>query len=67
MQSRAKETYHTTALQAGTIALKAAVKQLMIGHYSARYKDLHPLLEEAKSVFENSILAIEGEQTMVSH
>jgi ribonuclease Z len=58
---RAKETFHTTALQAGTIALKANVKQLMIGHYSARYKDLQPLLEEAKSVFENTILAVEGE------
>ncbi len=65
MQERAKETYHTTALQAGTIAKKAEVKQLMIGHYSARYKDLQPLLDEAKSVFENTVLAIEGESTIV--
>jgi ribonuclease Z len=67
MESRAKETFHTTALQAGTIAAKADVKQLMIGHYSARYKDLNPLLEEAKSAFQNSILAIEGERIVVSH
>ena len=46
MIARAKETYHTTALQAGTIAQKAEVFQLMIGHYSARYKDLQPLLTE---------------------
>lgn len=65
MEERAKETYHTTALQAGTMAKKAEVKQLMIGHYSARYKDLQPLLDEAKSVFENTILAIEGESTIV--
>lgn len=67
MEERAKETYHTTALQAGTMAKKAEVKQLMIGHYSARYKDLQPLLDEAKSVFQNTILAIEGESTVVGH
>lgn len=67
MESRAKETFHTTALQAGMIAKKAEVKQLMIGHYSARYKDLEPLLFETKSVFENTILAIEGESTVVSY
>ena len=62
---RAKETFHTTTIQAGTIAKKAAVKQLMIGHYSARYKKLEPLLAEAKSVFENTILAVEGEKTIL--
>jgi ribonuclease Z len=60
--SRAKSTYHTTALQAGTIAKKAEVGKLIIGHYSARYHDLQPLLNEAKSVFENTVLAIEGEK-----
>ena len=67
MATRAKETYHTTALQAGLIAKKAEVKRLMIGHYSARYKDLNLLLSEAKSAFENTILAIEGESTVVNH
>lgn len=67
MSARAKETYHTTALQAGTMAKKAGVQQLMIGHYSARYKDLQPLLDEARSVFDNTILAIEGESTVVGH
>ncbi len=67
MEARAKETFHTTALQAGMIAKKANVKQLMIGHYSARYKDLQPLLNEAKSVFDNTILAIEGQSIVVSY
>jgi len=58
---RAIDTFHSTALQAATIAQKAQVAQLMIGHYSARYRDLQPLLDEAKSVFENTILAKEGE------
>jgi ribonuclease Z len=58
---RAIDTFHSTALQAATIAQKAEVLQLMIGHYSARYRDLQPLLDEAKSIFENTLLAKEGE------
>jgi ribonuclease Z len=65
MLPRAKETFHTTTIQAGTIAQKAEVKQLMIGHYSARYKDLQPLLEETQSVFKNTILSVEGESVNV--
>lgn len=60
MLSRAEETFHTTSLQAGEIAVKAGVKQLLLGHFSARYRELEPLLEECKTVFENSKLAIEG-------
>lgn len=58
--SRAQETYHTTALQAGEIALEAGVENLLIGHFSARYKTLDGLLEEARSVFKPTELAIEG-------
>lgn len=60
MHDRAKETYHTTAYEAGQIAHQAQVGQLLIGHYSARYRDLNPLLAESKSVFDNTKLAIEG-------
>lgn len=62
MAARAKETFHTTTIQAGTIAQKAAVKKLIIGHFSARYKDAEPLLIETKTVFENTVLAAEGER-----
>ena len=65
MQKRAKETFHSTTIEAATIAQKAGVKKLMIGHYSARYKELEPLLIEAQSVFANTILAIEGQKTPV--
>lgn len=65
MLDRAKETYHSTTIQAATIAQKAQVKQLMIGHYSARYKELEPLLDEAKSVFKDTLLAEEGLSTSV--
>jgi ribonuclease Z len=57
---RAKETMHSTALQAATIAQKANVKQLILGHYSARYDDVSELLTEAKSVFENTFLSEDG-------
>jgi len=62
---RAAETYHTTAEQAGTIALKAGVKRLLIGHFSARYKNLYPLLEEAKEIFKNTSLALEGDKFII--
>lgn len=58
--ARAEETFHTTALQAAEVALKANAKKLLIGHFSARYRDLDPLLNEARSVFLNTELAIEG-------
>lgn len=59
---RAKETFHSTAEQAGLIAKKAGVKRLIIGHFSARYKNLYPLLEEAKAVFPETTLALEGDR-----
>jgi len=60
MLDRANETRHTTALQAGETALKTHAKKLIIGHFSARYKTLNELLDEARSVFPETELAIEG-------
>lgn len=60
MLQRAQDTYHTTALQAAEVALKAGAEQLLLGHFSARYRELDPLLEEAKAIFPNSRLALEG-------
>ncbi len=65
MLDRAKETFHTTALEAGEVAQKAEVKQLLIGHFSARYRELQPLLEESRSVFQNTELAIEGKTLQI--
>jgi ribonuclease Z len=58
---KATETMHSTTTQAATIALKAKPGKLLIGHFSARYKELEPLLNEAKRVFANTYLAQEGE------
>jgi len=57
---RAKDTYHSTAKQAAVIAQKANVKQLLLGHFSSRYIDLSVLENEAKPIFPNVALAIEG-------
>jgi ribonuclease Z len=63
MEDKAEDAhakFHSTAREAATIALKANVKQLVIGHYSARYKEVGSLLEEAKQVFPNTILGQDG-------
>jgi len=57
---KATETYHSTAAQAGKIAKEAGVKKLLIGHISARYKNQAEVLAEAKSEFENTERAQEG-------
>lgn len=57
---RAKETFHTTAAQAAQLALDANVKQLVIGHFSARYEDESALLNEAAAIFPHTILAKEN-------
>lgn len=51
---------HSTATQAATIAKSAAAKMLIIGHYSARFQDPSPVLQEAKSVFAETFAGIDG-------
>ena len=65
MVARAKETFHTTSLEAATIAQEKGVKKLLIGHFSARYRDLTPMLLEARQVFSETYLANEGETFMI--
>ena len=60
-KEKAALRFHSTTKEAATIAKMANVGQLIIGHYSAKYKDLEPLLEEANSVFPKTVLAIEGQ------
>ena len=58
---RAKLTFHTTAAQAASIAQKANVKRLLIGHFSSRYKTTEDFLTEARAVFSDTTLSEEGE------
>jgi len=62
---RAKDTFHSTALQAAEVASRAGVKQLVLGHYSARYKDMSEFTKEAASLFQNVTLSDEGQVIIV--
>jgi len=59
-KDKAKETQHSTAAEAATMAKQCAAKKLLIGHFSARYRELEPMLAEAREIFSNTELAIEG-------
>ena len=59
---KARQRGHSTALQAAQIAKMANVRQLVLGHYSAQFLSAEmeqPLLDEAISVFPNTVLANE--------
>ena len=60
LRDRAESRFHSTTKQAATIALKAGVKKLLIGHFSSKYAELDEFEKEAREVFENTELALEG-------
>lgn len=59
---RATQVYHSTAREAASIAQQAGVKRLLIGHFSSRYTQFDGFLAEARAVFFNSYLAVEGQR-----
>ena len=58
--SLAPKTKHSTAKEAATIAKKAKVKTLVLGHFSTRYDNLNDFKSEAQTVFESVELADDG-------
>lgn len=64
-QHLAKKTKHSTAKQAATIASDANVNQLILGHFSTRYKSIKPFKEEAIQIFANVELADDGKTFMI--
>lgn len=54
------KTKHSTAKQAATIAKKAKVGTLILGHYSSRYSDLEEFRTEASAIFKEVELARDG-------
>lgn len=59
LQELANKTAHSTAKEAAMIARDAEVGQLILGHFSNRYDDLSVMLEEAKPIFENTVLPVQ--------
>lgn len=60
LQERAIERFHSTSKQAALMAKKGKVKKLLIGHFSSKYHELGEFEKEARDVFENTEIAIEG-------
>jgi ribonuclease Z len=56
----AKKTGHSTAAQAATVARDAGVSKLVIGHFSARYRETNELLKEAREIFPETIAAMDN-------
>lgn len=59
-KAMARETGHSTAIQAGKAAQTAEARKLLIGHFSSRYKDEQLLVDEARTIFPNTEAVIEG-------
>lgn len=59
-EAMAKKYCHSTAAQAAMVARDAGVGSLILGHYSARYEDESVLLDEARKIFPNTVLASEN-------
>lgn len=60
LQQKAAKRFHSTSIEAATIAKKAGVKKLLLGHFSSMYESLEDFKKEACTVFENTDLALEG-------
>ncbi len=59
-KEKAAKRFHSTAAQAAELAKNAHAKQLLLGHFSSKYKDLEPFREEAIKIFPNTLVSIEG-------
>ena len=59
-REHAELRYHSTAKQAALIAKKSGCVRLLVGHFSSRYDTLEEFETEAREIFPNSELALEG-------
>lgn len=60
LSSLAEKTGHSTTTEAATVAVEAAAGSLVIGHFSARYREVGPLVDEARTIFPRTWPAIDG-------
>ncbi len=57
LAGKSEEYGHMTAKQAAQLANKSNAKQLVLIHFSARYKNTQELEEDARNIFDNVICA----------
>lgn len=60
LEARALSRFHATTVQAAAIAKKANVGRLLIGHFSSKYEKLDIFEQEAREIFKNTDIAVEG-------
>jgi ribonuclease Z len=60
LSEQATKRFHSTTAQAATVALQAGVRRLIIGHFSSKYEKLLAFEQEAREIFQNTDLALEG-------
>ncbi|RAJ83214.1 ribonuclease Z [Chitinophaga dinghuensis] len=60
LEGRAAERFHSTSVQAASLAAAAHAKRLLIGHFSSMYTELDPFLEQTRPIFPNTDIAEEG-------
>ena len=61
MAEMAEKTCHSTTLQAAQLAKDAAVKKLVVGHYSSRFPSVDFYLDEIQTIFPDAVLAHDGD------
>ncbi len=59
-REKAELRFHSTAKQAAMMAQKAAVKKLLLGHFSSQYESISEFETEAQAVFANTEVARQG-------
>lgn len=60
-------TGHSTSIDAANVAKEAGAKSMVIGHFSARYRDVNGLVEEARTIFPETFPAIDGKSYEVGN
>jgi ribonuclease Z len=60
LEDRAGKRFHSTTVQAATVAKRGGVGRLLIGHFSSKYEKLDAFEQEAREVFPKTELALEG-------
>ncbi|AHW60723.1 ribonuclease Z [Draconibacterium orientale] len=65
LKDLAEKTLHSTARQAAEMAKLSKASKLLIGHFSSRFKNLNDFKTEAREVFKNTELAIEGKKYII--
>lgn len=59
-KDKAVERKHSTCVEAAEVAKKAGARRLALTHFSARYRNVAPLVKEAREVFPESFAASDG-------